>query len=514
MDDWSPRTRKIIAAVQLLFAGLTALFAFYVKVRQDEIKVKQDELATEQLEIKNKQEEIKNEQEGQKLHSDTTGETEKFVKITQEFLEKLTIDGKQQKEAILIDLLDAIALATVSATGKTDKGKLEHMPLSIALATRNVEALGLIGFDERRDTWYELARISSDPGVQITAMEALARSSARDPVGHLVKIFELSEGLNNEKTLDSALEQVSRVVRVMARDTDPARFRESRELAPIVARLAALSTSLANPVPGPTEPGVPGLPTRAVEARRPPLALGQRTAYVTAALDVLKGGEPVPVVVAARGPASTDPTVTSTTLPPGAVTGDVQATIAGLKSADTDTRRSSRVALANVGDETVTDRLLDELKGDPTNYRLRIGVASVLYQAKQPVVTRDAERARAVVALIGDDDLLVRKYASEALMKLTDPKSVEVVHGMLRDLIGKRSQPGVSDNGVYNAVVILGTWLRVLPPSLKAETQAAEKELATLRAQLQREPNWSNTVRLIDEMLRARDTNASRQPRA
>jgi hypothetical protein len=517
MDEWSPRIRKLIAGTQLLFAALTALFGFYVKIRQDDITAQQQKIKEKQDELTAAQLAIKNAQEEQKLHSDTTGETEKFAKTTQEFLEKLTIDRTQQKEAILIDLLDAIALATVSASGKTDKGKLEHMPLSIALATRNVEALGLIGVaDDRRDTWYQLARMSGDAGVQMTAMEALARSSARDPVGHLLRIFELSENLNNEKTLDSALEQVARVVRVMARDTDPTRFRESKELAPVVGRLAALSTSLGSAVPGSAEPAVAN---RADGERLAASALAQRAVYVKDALDLLKGSAPVPVVVATRGPAAATPTPPGEAAPPpppapAPASGNVQETIAGLKSSDTETRRYSRTALANVDDGTVTERLLDELKQDPTNYRLRIGVASVLYQAKQPVLIRDPDKARVLVNLLGDDDLLVRKYASESLMKLTDPESVQLIHGVLRDLVGKRSQPGVPDNGVYNAVVILGTWLRVLPSSLQAEKRIVVNELTNLRLQLQREPNWTNTARLIDELLRARDDAASQQPRA
>jgi hypothetical protein len=105
-----------------------------------------------------------------------------------------------------------------------------------------------------------------------------------------------------------------------------------------------------------------------------------------------------------------------------------------------------------------------------------------------------------LVKLIGDDDQLIRKYASESLMKLTDPGTVNLVHGELRRIIQNRAS--VPSNAVYNAVVVLGTWLRILPSNLQAERASINSELLALKSQLQKDRNWSNTAALIDEMLR------------
>ena len=64
----------------------------------------------------------------------------------------------KQKEAIVIDLLDAIALANARRIDRRADQKILHTPLWITLATGNVEALGLIGnADNRRDVWVNLA---------------------------------------------------------------------------------------------------------------------------------------------------------------------------------------------------------------------------------------------------------------------------------------------------------------------------------------------------------------------
>ena len=69
--------------------------------------------------------------------------------------------------------------------------------------------------------------------------------------------------------------------------------------------------------------------------------------------------------------------------------------------------------------------------------------------------------------LIGDDDVLIRKYTYRSLMKLTDPGTVKLVHDGRRIIQNRAS---ASPNAVYNAVVVLGTWLRILPVELADRT--------------------------------------------
>jgi HEAT repeat protein len=561
-DDGSTgRFRGWVSNSQLLITLLTAAFSFYLSVQQGKIKQKQDELSIEQQKLTVKQQVFKNEQDNLAVEAAYKAETTKFAEQTLTYMEKLSIPVAKQKEAILIDLLDAIALATLSQRSTPDREKVIHTPLWIALATGNVEALGLIGdADNRRDVWFNLANGSGDATVRKTAMEALARSSASKPLDYLLEIYTLSEELNNGDILDSAIEQINRVVRVMERYPDPARFREDDRIKPLVARLETLRTSLA------ASAAAPGRDEKAAAERRS--ALQQQAQGVERALAFLRGSSDVRQITSAREtfitlfnawnaapdseqgkkaladakailgklrpnnqldgravfealdeeiqqaePGSEQLTkinaaflALSASMPEA----DVKSLIEGLKSTDTDTRRQSRQALANVNDPKATDQLLQELLADKTSYRVRLGVASALYQVKQPIVITDPNHVRALVGLIGDDDVLIRKYASESLMKLADPGTVNLVHDELRRII--QSRASASPNAVYNAVVVLGTWLRILPSNLQTERAAINSELVALKSQLQKEPKWSNTSALIDEMLRL--STATRQAAA
>lgn len=546
---------KVVSNGQLLLTFLTAALSFYISVQQISIKKKQDELSIEQQKLTVTQSEIKTKQDELNLGIATKTETEKWAERTLAYVDKLPSMPAAKKEAIVIDLLDAIALANASEQGATDRQKIRDAPLWIALAAGNVEALGLLGdADNRRDVWFKLASGSGDATVRKTAMEALARSSASKPLEHLQKIYELSEYLNNSDILDSAVEQIDRVVRVMERDPDP-RFREDEKIKKLVARLDVLQTSLASDAAA-----LRGDEKTVVERRatlqRETLGVERALAFLqgSAAKDVPKdvqqitsarstfnalfnawnaapdseGGKKAladaKAILAKLRPNNqldgkavfdaldeeiqkADPDSEQLTKVNSAFLASIKSQVEGLKSPDTDTRRQSRQVLANVSDPKATAQLLDELSADNTNYRVRLGVASALYQAKQPIVISDPKHAQVLVKLIGDDDVLIRKYASESLMKLTDPETIKLVHDELRRIIQSRAL--ASPNAVYNAVVVLGTWLRILPSNLQAERVSINSELLTLKSQLQKDPKWNNTSALIDEMLRL--STATRQ---
>jgi HEAT repeat protein len=115
---------------------------------------------------------------------------------------------------------------------------------------------------------------------------------------------------------------------------------------------------------------------------------------------------------------------------------------------------------------------------------------------------------KALVALIGDDDKPIRKYAAEALMKLTDTETVKLVQGELNKIIDNRKAE--SPDAVYNAVAVLGTWLRILPSDSQNERIVIEKNLRDLKILLENDSWWKNTSALIDEMLRL--SSGTRKP--
>lgn len=133
-DESRGRFGSWLSNGQLLITLMTAAFSLYLNVQQNKIKEQQDQ--------------IKTNQERLAYAVANKGEIEKFVKqITSYMGEASNLQlniPKPQQEAIIIDLLDAQALANVSQEGKTDSQKILHTPLWLALATGNVEALGLL----------------------------------------------------------------------------------------------------------------------------------------------------------------------------------------------------------------------------------------------------------------------------------------------------------------------------------------------------------------------------------
>ena len=108
---------------------------------------------------------------------------------------------------------------------------------------------------------------------------------------------------------------------------------------------------------------------------------------------------------------------------------------------------------------------------------------------------------RAIVDLIGDDDPTIRMNASEFLMKIDDAPTVTKVRAELEAAIERRGSPGVPDNKVYYAAVVLGTWARILPDSQKEVRQSIKTSLLAARNRMGQEGKWKNTVTVIDNLL-------------
>ena len=83
-------------------------------------------------------------------------------------------------------------------------------------------------------------------------------------------------------------------------------------------------------------------------------------------------------------------------------------------------------------------------------------------------------------------------------MKLYDEQSVTIVYENLKDIIETERDNG---NMLYNAVVVLGTWMRILPPPFEDTRASIRQDLEKLRTDLQQdEANWRKTLKLIGEM--------------
>jgi len=176
-----------------------------------------------------------------------------------------------------------------------------------------------------------------------------------------------------------------------------------------------------------------------------------------------------------------------------------------LESDDAKTRRDARVSLANNLDSATASSLLKAIKDPKANYRAKLGAAVVLKETSFNVALSSDEDVRAVAALIGDDDPTLRTNASEFVMKMTDPATVTKMYNELTRIVRDRNQAFARPNQVYNAVAILGTWMRVLPDSLSARRDEIQRFLLNEKQQMAAsDTQWAKTRVLIDDLIKLR----------
>ena len=85
-------------------------------------------------------------------------------------------------------------------------------------------------------------------------------------------------------------------------------------------------------------------------------------------------------------------------------------------------------------------------------------------------------------------------------MRLADTKSVNAVYPELQKAIDQaQAVPQPDENGVFNAVVVLGTWMRTLPDSLAANKKTIAEYLANLASKLPKD-KWGKTLAVIKEL--------------
>ena len=151
-----------------------------------------------------------------------------------------------------------------------------------------------------------------------------------------------------------------------------------------------------------------------------------------------------------------------------------------LYSDKTQERQDARTSLVSQGTVSL-EPLLKMLQVGNMEPRLRISLAYALDQIPQPVVVTDEQNIRVLTNLIGDDQREVRQYVSQFLMKLSDGNTVQMLRRAI--LAIPHTEAAKTGDAVYNAVVILGTWIRVLPPELDEFKKTLAKDLTNLQAE-------------------------------
>jgi hypothetical protein len=463
------------------------------------------------------------------------GITQTYADKILSHLNDLQIDA-EQRGGVVIDVLDIITEANLNVGERpyTDAERQQLIPLRLALATHDADLIAHIGADKQKlKLWTDTAIQSGNDEIKRTAIKALGQIGRyRGSIAELEtfrfcleKIFEISDDFARTPLTQDAIEQFSTMVGVTKKvpillEDEPlkALVQRGRDALVIVASTsikedAAQQQQLQQSAPTPSPSPLESRPTAFADpaARRRPNAL-QLVAFATP--DLIPPGNNAAVASASSHPLFVANSVlqtvnkalqqvddlnlkTNTRTP--APTNPDASKIEALKSDDVQVRRKARDDLAAGGAGNVP-QLLKALRDQPNDYRIKVGVSFTLSKINEPVSITDSADAALLVRLIGDAEPEVRQYASEFLMRLADAKSVDTVYPELEKAIDQaQAVPQPNENGVFNAVVVLGTWMRTLPDSLAANKKTIAEYLTSLASKLPKD-KWGKTLAVIKEL--------------
>ena len=461
------------------------------------------------------------------------GITQTYAEKILSNLDKLKMDP-EQRGTVIIDMLDIITEANLN-TGEqpySDSERQQLIPLRLALATHDADLIAHIGTTKsKRRLWTDTAIQSGNDEIKRTAIKALAqigryrgREAELETFRFCVeKILEISENFARTPISEDAIQQFTVMVQVAGKvpillEDQPlkALLQRGRDALIVVAgsaiREGGEQQQLPDSKPTPTPPGskptalqgtvrdgeTDGLQTVVNRISDSPLvnhkapdASGASERFLLASVlssaqKALKQVDDLNLKKNIDKPQS--PTVN-----------DLSSMIAALKADDVETRRKAREELAKGGAANVPP-LLAALRKEPENYRMKVGIGFTLFKMTEPVSITKSEDASLLVQLAGDNESEVRQYASEFIMRLSDAGSIKTILPELKTAIAReRLAAAPNGNAVYNAVVILGTWMRTLPSELSDEKSGITQYLSELKPQLSN-GRWDKTRALIDEL--------------
>ncbi len=461
--------------------------------------------------------------------------------ITQTYAEKILSHlsdlkmDPEQRGGVVIDVLDIITEANLNVGEQpyTDAERQQLIPLRLALATHDADLLAHIGTDKQKlKLWTDTAIQSGNDEIKRTAIKALAQIGRyRGSIAELEtfrfclqKIFEISDDFARTPLTQDAIEQFTTMVGVTKKvpillEDEPlkALIQRGRDALIIVASTSikegAEQQQLQRSAPTPSPSPIGSAPTASLDppARRNTKAL-QLVAFATPDLTfasdkvAIAAGNSHQLFVASNVYQTVqkalqqvdDLNLKKDTRTPAPMDLD-ESKIEALKSDDVQVRRKARDELA-AGGAGIVPLLLKALREQPDDYRIKVGVSFTLSKVSESVSMTNSADAALVVRLIGDGEPEVRQYASEFLMRLADPDSVNAVYPELQKTIDQaQTAPKPNENAVFNAVVVLGTWMRTLPDSLASNKKTIADYLNTLTPKLPKD-KWGKTLAVIKEL--------------
>lgn len=169
----------------------------------------------------------------------------------------------------------------------------------------------------------------------------------------------------------------------------------------------------------------------------------------------------------------------------GEVDWTIENLVDALQNDNTGLRREARSVLANKGPDAVRP-VMDALAAHPETYRVQLGAAVVLTEMLRGKTALKEVRGQLTQAdldrltpLVTHGDVTLRKWATQALILLNDPRSSAA-------LVKVVSTPANSNEGRYNAALVLSIVFEEVPEQQKAEiSKGVRDKIETLGSKTQ-----------------------------
>jgi hypothetical protein len=397
------------------------------------------------------------------------------------------------KSRIFVSLLKISTDVLLAPEGQLDKQQedfVKKLPAYFALLSNNPEMLADVGAaSEDIGLWAGFAERSGDAAVKAAALRALGQivTTTGEPSSIAAVIRALRAiPVGDSPELRARLVETSKsaISRLSAPSLELEQELKDTFVADLTSLLAELNelhlaeeAALLSPTPAAGAPGSesvergPAVPPSPDETRQQLSEVRQQLSDVVDSLTA--------------GPESSAQPADET----------IQALVARLESDDGGERQTARSELGRIGQPAVP-ALLQVLASPEASYRARLGAVTAM-AFMDPSIAIPAGSMGPVVKGLGDPDSTMRKNTALLLARLTNPTTLDAARAEVFRLLDARE----SSNGVYNSVVVLGSWLQREHPAIAAHKQAIRAKLSELRSVLTAQGGWANTITLIGQYI-------------
>lgn len=536
MNSLSSILKSISSHVTLVAATIAAIVAIWVKIDDarhqtalHEITLQQETLKTKADDLANHTTAIENSLKGIEVRERTENASYKFA---DEFLAYIKQNPDQFKTGsqVAIAALSIIADASSDEGGLSDPVARRAMPVKMALILN--DAGSVVAMDPSLkliDKWWDSALWADDDAVQVTAIKALSaicRRALQDEtatnlplaVTCLVRIDALRRRFQEK-------EVVGGYALILPSDKEAAdRTASDRHKLEALTEVSLIYSDVRNSY-SPDADGEKGkigayllaaygdfqqrqTSFKIATQAGPSEQTGEKNANQEALTNANKVVDTVQSSIEREKPEND-----------GQVNERIRTLTKNLADSADEVRHRARTELALQGQDAVKP-LLREVTGrlntkTDEDYKTLLGVAVALSRMRQPIAL-DREDANLAVQLLGVKDAQTRLAASDFLMNLESPGSLEFSFQALQKffLQSKNNSPP-NGNAVYNAAVVMATWARVITPetkiaeapekgikSMRELSQSTAKEWQKVLKEQSQGYDWAKTISVIDELLR------------